>query len=62
MKKRCHIVINITLCMIIIVLRVLWIRSDRRTVIPSSESRVSEMRGFILEQNDTWTQITVETN
>jgi len=30
-----------------------YLRSERRTAIPSNESRVSKMRGFILEQNDT---------
>jgi len=53
MKKQCHIVINIKLCIIIIALTVLQIRSDRRTEIPSSEFHVSKKRGFILEQNDT---------
>jgi len=53
MKKQCHIVTNIELCIIIIVLRVLQIRSDRRTAVPSSELHVSKKLEFILEQNDT---------
>jgi len=46
MKKRCHIVINIELCIIIIVLIVLQIRCDRRTAIPSSELNVKKSGGL----------------
>jgi len=50
MNKLCHIVINIELCLIITVLRVLLTLSDGRTAIPSSKLHVNKKRGFVLEQ------------